>query len=111
MLTFWALKYANSQRGRKFVNRRGVLIDCSNWILPQWSNALAGETGELCNIIKHIDIGDYTLAEGFQKLSDEFGDVQAYLDLSAQACGIDLEKATRDKFNAVSDRIGSDVRL
>jgi NTP pyrophosphatase (non-canonical NTP hydrolase) len=46
-----------------------------------------------------------------QELALELADVQAYLDLLARRAGIDLGAATREKFNIVSDRVGSDVKL
>lgn len=38
------------------------------------------------------------------KLADELADTFIYLDLLASRCGIDLENAVRQKFNAISDR-------
>ena len=31
---------------------------CLDWTLADWSNAIAGETGEMCNLIKKIRRGD-----------------------------------------------------
>ncbi|HMD54928.1 MAG TPA: hypothetical protein VKJ65_10300 [Phycisphaerae bacterium] len=46
-----------------------------------------------------------------RQLADELADVQTYLDLSAFRAGIDLGQATVDKWNAVSERVQSDLRL
>lgn len=80
-----------------------------HWDLPRWGNALAGEVGEACNIIKKIDRGDPGI--GKNELADELADVLGYLVLVADHAGIDLEAAAIDKFNRVSDRIGSTVKI
>ena len=41
----------------------------------------------------------------------EFADIVTYLDILAMRAGIDLGKATMDKFNEVSKRVGSTVRI
>lgn len=46
-----------------------------------------------------------------QAISDEAADVVIYLDLLLARVGLDLGEAVRRKFNAVSDRVGSDVKL
>lgn len=85
-------------------------------------NALAGECGEVCNVIKKIgrltrglpipskDKGK-THSCFVSELSGEIADVLTYLDLLAQGFDIDLEEALRDKFNAVSLEANSPVRL
>ena len=61
-LNFASLHSAVLQRLQDFkhCHPNGV----NDWRLSQWSNALAGEVGESCNIIKKIERGDFTLAEG-----------------------------------------------
>ena len=70
--------------------------------------AIAGEVGELCNFVKkeRRDGVDNSVS-----INKELADILTYLDLLAEVRGVDLGEATRDKFNEVSDRIGSDVRL
>ncbi len=82
-----------------------------DWCLAQWSNATLGELGEAANIIKKIDRGDFTLEAVREDLAKEFADVLCYLDMLADAAGIDLSEATISKFNEVSIRLGSPVRL
>jgi NTP pyrophosphatase (non-canonical NTP hydrolase) len=114
-LTFDALRRANVARLPLFKNRRGkpahIKPDGSDWNLAQWANAVTGELGEACNIIKKVDRGDMTLDEARKQLADEIADVQTYLDLLAFRAGIDLGKATVDKWNAVSERVQCDLRL
>jgi len=46
-----------------------------------------------------------------QRARLELGDVMVCIDLVAAVLGVDVEAATREKFNATSDKIGSTVRL
>jgi len=85
-------------------------------------NAMAGECGEACNVIKkmiRLERGlaipskdkDKSLSWYVAELRDEIGDILTYVDLLAARFGIDLEEALRDKFNAVSLEANSPVRL
>lgn len=75
---------------------------------PWWGNAMAGEVGEACNVIKKIDRDGMT-EQRLKDLADELADVITYADLLAARYGIDLEKAIIDKFNAVSIRVNSKI--
>lgn len=114
-LTFNTLREANKARLPTFKNAQGKLAhseqDGSDWSLSQWSNAVLGELGEAANLIKKIERGDFTLEETREELAKEFADVMTYLDLLAMRAGVDLGRATMDKFNEVSDRVGSPVKL
>lgn len=101
MDTLKKLKEANKARQSKYP---------SGWDLPRWGNAVAGEAGEMCNVIKKIDRGD-NIPNATQQLADEVADIVCYLDLLCQHAGIDLSDAIVNKFNKVSERIGSDVRI
>lgn len=100
------LRKANVERVREFGH--GGLEE---WDPPRWFMALVGEVGELGNLLKKIERGDFTLDDVRQEVSDELADVQIYLDLLAARLGIDLGVATREKFNSKSEQIGSPVRL
>lgn len=76
-----------------------------SWSPTDWACALAGEVGELCNLLKKRHRGEDIAQED---IADEMGDVLAYLDLLATRCGINLSLATVRKFNAVSARVGSE---
>jgi NTP pyrophosphatase (non-canonical NTP hydrolase) len=84
---------------------------CQGWILAQWGNALAGEVGEACNVIKKIDRGDFTLDEAREDLASELADAFTYLDHIASKAGIDLGAAVIRKFNVVSERRGLAHRM
>jgi NTP pyrophosphatase (non-canonical NTP hydrolase) len=86
----------------------------SSWSLSDWFTATMGELGEAANVAKKLNRvrdgipgnGDVTPEQLREQLAEELADTYAYLDLTAQAAGIDLETAVIDKFNKVSERIG-----
>lgn len=93
---------ANVQRCRETFHELG------EWSETDWACGLAGEVGELCNLIKKRRRGEFI---SLTAVSDEIGDVLAYLDLLSASMGISLVHATVCKFNRVSKRVGSTVRL
>jgi len=114
-LTFNVLRQSNNKRMPHFKNSKGepahAKPDGSDWKLSAWSNAVAGEVGESANIIKKIERGDLTLDEARDTLAAELADIATYLDILAKQAGIDLGRAIITKFNTVSTRIGSPVRI
>ena len=124
-LAFNTLRSANRARLPQFKNKHGLpahkLADGSDWSPAQWLQAVTGELGEYANIRKKFERGDLTFEEFRVAAAAELADVQTYLDLLAMRCldtseridamGIDLGRATIDKFNEVSIRVGSTVRL
>ena len=73
--------------------------------LSFYGNALAGETGEACNIIKKLErerLGVGGTKSTVADLAEELADVVIYLDIIAMKTGIDLESAIKDKFNKTS---------
>lgn len=96
----------------------------ADWNGADWSNALAGETGELCNVVKklrRIETGHQATTDAANRgifkdelmrmLADEIGDVATYLDLVAQKYGLDLSECVVSKFNKISKRMGYPERL
>jgi len=114
-LTFDELRDANARRLRVFKTANGEpahrLPDGSDWKLSAWSNAIAGEVGELCNIVKKLERGDLTESQAFGAMCWELADIVCYSDLFAGQIGAVLGEAVAAKFNVVSDRIGCDVKL
>ena len=124
-LTFNVLRAANIVRLSEFKNKHGELAhnkaDGSDWTPAQWLQAVIGELGEYANLRKKFERGDISFAEFAALAADELADVQTYLDLLALRCldhqnfvdphGIDLGQATMDKWNEVSERVGSLVRI
>lgn len=87
-----------------------------NQPLTYWTTALAGEVGELCNMIKKMqrvekggmDGGSSYSAKDITKemLKEEIGGIAIYLDLLASLMDISLEEAIIDTFNSKSDKYG-----
>lgn len=85
----------------------------ANWSLSDWMTATLGELGEAANVLKKLNrVRDgvpgnrETPDELRQMFADELADAYIYLDLLAQAAGIDLPDAIRSKFNQTSAKIG-----
>ena len=124
-LTFNTLRGANRARLPQFKNKHGQpahsMPDGSDWSPAQWLQAVLGELGEYANLRKKFERGDLSPQEFEQLAADELADVQTYLDLLALRCldrreavhptGVDLGRATMSKFNRVSERVGSTVRV
>ncbi len=114
-LTFNSLREANTTRLPTFKNAKGEPAhsepDGSDWKLSAWCNAVTGELGEAANIIKKVERGDLTLDEARPMLAKEYADIVTYLDILAFRTQVDLGKATMEKFNEVSVRVGSPVRI
>jgi len=114
-LTFAALRGANRARLPQFRNSKGELAhsraDGSDWSPAQWLQAAVGELGEYANIRKKFERGDIDAITFHNQAADELADVITYLDILAMQLGIDLSAAIMDKFNRVSVRAGSTVRL
>lgn len=79
-----------------------------HWSPTDWGCAVAGEVGEMCNLLKKLLRGDDVPIESIAK---EIADAHIYLDLLAARLAIDTGAAIRSKFNEVSERKGSSVRL
>ena len=87
------------------------------WTLGDWGNAMAGECGEACNVIKkirRIECGlkpPDNLEALREHLAEELADTLLYLLLVAEAADLDMQAAVRDKFNSVSGKEGFPQRL
>jgi NTP pyrophosphatase (non-canonical NTP hydrolase) len=105
-LTFHELRAANLARVSAFKHT------LEGWSAAQWACALAGETGELCNLIKKLfrAKGPEDFVSNKQ-IADEMADIAIYLDLFAARMGISLDEAICEKFNQKSVDVGSDIRL
>lgn len=80
-----------------------------------WSNAFAGEAGEAANKVKKmeritLDPAEYPLTERLA-IAEEVADTVIYGDLLCQRLGVSLASAIQRKFNRVSARMGSLIRL
>ena len=103
----------NKQRAEKW--HKG---DINSWSLSDWACAMAGEAGEVCNVVKKLRraedglIGNTkTDSELKQDLADEIADTFTYLMCLASAANIDLETSFVKKFNEVSKKQGFQYRV
>lgn len=77
-------------------------------------NELAGEVGEVCNVVKKLArerMGIRGSRDTEEHLAEELADVIICVDLIAAALGIDLADAVRAKFNATSNAHGFKTRI
>ena len=121
MITFDQLREQSHSRIRRwhpgFPGEEDPLVA---WSGGDWGNALAGETGEACNVVKKIRrletskrgrVSEEDVSLLVEKLADELADVVIYADCLSQLYGIDLGEAVKDKFNATSIEYGFPERL
>lgn len=77
---------------------------CNN---PEFlSIALAGETGEMCNIVKKVLRGDFTYKEAREDILNELADIICYAVLMMDVFNEDTGDRVVKKFNEVSARFG-----
>ena len=77
-------------------------------------NELAGETGEVCNVIKKLERerqGWRGSRDTKEHLAEELADVVICANLVAIAAGIDLDSSVESKFNSTSEKVGLPHRL
>lgn len=78
------------------------------------SNELAGEVGELCNVIKKLErerLGLVGSRATLEQAADELADVVICADLLADQLGIDLSASIPVKFNKTSEKYGLKTRM
>jgi NTP pyrophosphatase (non-canonical NTP hydrolase) len=106
-LDFETLRHASSERQKEW--------DADNKVdLTYRSNELAGEVGELCNVVKKIvreRLGIRGTRDTIEHLAEELADVVICADLLAMHEGIDLGESVRAKFNATSEKYGLKERI
>lgn len=103
-LTFDELRQANAERCPMLTDGWGV----EHWNPAEWTNAMAGETGEACNLTKKMLRGDDI---DVLDVGAELADVVIYADLVAQRLGIDLGRMVSRTFNKKSEKCGVDCFL
>lgn len=94
--------------------------DADEWSGADWSNAMAGECGEACNIVKKLRRHETHTGTSYNTpppdellaaLAEELADVVTYCDLLAYKYDIDLAAAITAKFDRVSAAQGFPERL
>jgi len=104
-MDFQEFHKANMERCQDFFEHIGKDND---WTISDWATATTGELGELCNLIKKLRRGENVPTSD---IGEELADTFIYLDLLADALSVNLEEAVRRKFNIVSDRVGSSIKV
>jgi NTP pyrophosphatase (non-canonical NTP hydrolase) len=104
---YYALRMANATRQAEWDPESKISIEYRGC-------ELAGEVGEVCNIVKKIArerLGLRGSRSTKEKLAEELADAVICLDLIAMDMSIDLDKAVREKFNKTSEANGLSVFL
>jgi NTP pyrophosphatase (non-canonical NTP hydrolase) len=113
-LTFQQLRIVNTNRCEQ------VFHSIDSWSIADWAVALAGEAGETCDAVKKLrrlqdgkntSKDPQTVSQCIENIGNELADTIIYADLLAAKLGIDLEKAIVRKFNIVSERMNSNIKL
>lgn len=108
-LSFKKLRKTNVKRCN------AVFHPLKSWTETDWACALAGEVGELCNFIKKrkrvFDAKGNIKLPHKEDCRKELADIITYADLLAARMDIDLGKAVINKFNEVSDRQKTSIKL
>lgn len=110
-LTFAAFRLANLARCTKW-HPEGI----ESWSASDWLTAVTGELGELASLLKMRNrerdrLPGNKFSPTDKMIADEVADVFTYLDLLAARLGVDLGRATVEKFNEVSARVGFSDRI
>ena len=83
-----------------------VVWDEPSWPIQNWALAIAGESGELANLIKKCLRGDFTVPEKRDEILDELADIITYCDLAISSLSANTDETVWSKFHRVSERIG-----
>ena len=95
-------------------------IPLDDWTLSEWALGIGEEAGEVlgvCKKLRRMECGinfkkdPQSKEEYMKKLEGELADVVLYTCLVSAKANIDLSKAIVDKFNEVSDRLNTNIKL
>lgn len=106
-LTFDNFSYLNA---RRCVEGFGRKLNFDSAVVH--TLAACGEVGEMAQEIKRIlDTGSEPTEEQVEKLMNEVADAITYLDLIPSHLGQKTSDILTRKFNVVSDRIGTKIKI
>jgi NTP pyrophosphatase (non-canonical NTP hydrolase) len=106
-LTFAAFSAANRKRCEEGFKRKLGTRDA----VVSMAIGLAEEAGEVSGAVRaYLGISERK-ERSAEKVGHEIADLVSYADLLAQSCGMTLEAVLVEKFNIVSARIGSAIRI
>lgn len=98
-MTFNEFQKMNQHRSDEIFHSKG-----DPWPIQNWALAIAGESGEMCNLIKKVLRGNFTLEEKRQEILKELADIICYCDLAMSNLNADTGQEVLKKFNEVSKR-------
>ncbi len=101
-LTFKDFQELNAKRCSEAYHK----VDENAWPIQNWCLAIAGESGELCNLVKKVIRGDFPLEQVKKEILDELADVIIYCDLAITHLREDTAEVIMDKFDKTSEKIG-----
>jgi NTP pyrophosphatase (non-canonical NTP hydrolase) len=107
MTTFNTLRDANQARHAEWFKDKSVS-------LLYRATELAGEAGELCNVVKKLhreNLGVKGSKAELEQLADELADVVISADLFGMHLGIDIATAIEKKFNETSRKYRLKTKL
>lgn len=103
--TFADFQQTNRQRCEEGFGHP-VAWDEPSWPLQNWALAIAGESGELANLVKKCLRGDFTIPEKRTEILRELADIITYCDLAISSLDASTGEVVWEKFDIVSERIG-----
>ena len=103
--TFNVFQSLNRERCEEGFGHR-VAWDESTWPIQNWALAIAGESGELANLVKKCLRGDFTVQSKRAEILGELADIITYCDLAMSSLGAQTGVEVWRKFHEVSRRIG-----
>ncbi len=110
--SFDTLREANKERLKEAsLNKHHKFYKSTEWSEAQWLKAVLGELGEYANLSKKYDRGDFDETEFKREAAKELADVLIYFDMLANKIGVNLSFAIISKFNEVSKRVNSNIKL
>jgi NTP pyrophosphatase (non-canonical NTP hydrolase) len=98
-MTFAQFQQMNDLRCREAFNH-------PEWTIFDWALCIAGEAGELCDALKKVRRGDYTLDKKRDAILKEIADVMIYCDLAFTCLEASTDVELINKFDEVSGRVG-----
>lgn len=104
-VTFEKFQELNEMRSDEVFHKGGL----DEWSSLEWSAAIAGEVGELCNLLKKCKRGDFTEEEKIKEIAEEIADIIIYCDLLASRLNISTAGCVVSKFNEVSKKRRSTI--
>lgn len=108
--TLEQLENINCERAKIFVDYHKLVTKD----VLYYANAMAGETGEFCNLLKKMVRGDRFDRDGKTELTPyhichELADIIIYAEFITSIYGFSLSAMLREKFNHVSFEKGSEL--